>query len=114
MKKIVFLLAFFAFSLSYAQNSKIEGVILDGEFKNEPLAFASVSIKETNQTITSDLKGRYSLNVTPGTYTLVFNFIGYENIYVENVVVKNEEVVKMDEILKAKQISYTNDIALKQ
>jgi len=114
MKKIVFILTFLTFSLTYSQKSKIEGVVLDGEFKNEPLAFASVSIKETNQTFTSDIKGKYSLSVTPGTYTLIFSFIGYEIIHVKNVVVKNEEAVKVDEILKAKQISNIDDIAFKQ
>ncbi|MFD1062841.1 TonB-dependent receptor domain-containing protein [Winogradskyella litorisediminis] len=59
----------------------IAGKILDKEFNNEPLPFANVLIKGTTTGVTSDIDGLYQLeNLSPGSYTISFSYVGYETI----------------------------------
>ena len=68
---------FFLFSITYYSQSKIIGKVIDEEF-NETMPFANVLIKGTSQGVTTDFDGNYSLQVQPGTYTVVFSFVGYQ------------------------------------
>lgn len=66
----------FCFSQS---NGMIVGKVLDGEFDNNPLIFADVSIKETGIKLATDQTGLFVVeNLEDGDYTLVCSFIGYE------------------------------------
>src|SRR5690606_28851697 len=49
------------------------------EYNDEPLAFANVLIKGTTIGTTSDSDGLYGFeNLSLGSYTLIYSFIGYE------------------------------------
>lgn len=113
MKKITLVVALMVFSFGFSQNIKITGTVLDGEYNNEPLAFVNITVKETSQTITSDLNGKYTLNLLPGTYNLVYDFVGYETVEANNVEVKSKEIFFTDKILKAKQLSFKEDLVAK-
>ncbi|RKE98923.1 TonB-dependent receptor [Ichthyenterobacterium magnum] len=67
-------------TISFAQNAgSISGKLTDKEYNNEPLAFANVLIKGTTTGVTSDFDGLYLFEeLKPGTYTIVFSFVGYE------------------------------------
>ncbi|NMH89173.1 TonB-dependent receptor [Flavivirga algicola] len=80
MKKILVLLAVFTATFSQAQSTgSVVGNLTDKEYNNEPLAFANVLIKGTTKGTTSDFDGHYIFEgLTPGAYTLVFSFVGYE------------------------------------
>ena len=80
MKKTILLFILFISTFSYAQNTgSIVGKLIDKEYNDEPLAFANVLIKGTTKGTTSDIDGLYGFeNLDPGTYTLVFSFVGYE------------------------------------
>lgn len=84
-----------------SKNGEINGIILDNEYNNAPLAFASVTVKNTNSTITSEIDGSYSFNLKPGTYTLVFSFTGYKNIEINNIKVTANTTSNCDQILSA-------------
>ena len=56
---------------------KLAGNVIDGEFV-EPLAFANILVKGTTIGTTSDFDGKYQLELEPGTYTIVFSFVGYK------------------------------------
>ena len=75
-----------------AQNTgSIVGKITDKEYNNEPLAFANVLLKGTSKGGSSDFDGLYSFEgLGPGTWTVVFSFVGYvtQEIEVEVVVGK--------------------------
>ncbi|MBN8877280.1 MAG: carboxypeptidase-like regulatory domain-containing protein [Sphingobacteriales bacterium] len=74
MQKILLVSLFCLFSLiSFA--GKVSGLITDD--KGNPLAYASVSIKGTTKGTTSNSSGRYSINLSPGKYTLVCQYVGY-------------------------------------
>ncbi|GAA3645423.1 TonB-dependent receptor [Flavivirga jejuensis] len=80
MKKFIVLLAVFTASFLQAQSTgSVVGKLIDKEYNNEPLAFANVLIKGSTKGTTSDFDGYYRLEgLTPGSYTLIFSFVGYE------------------------------------
>ncbi len=80
-------------SFANAQNKgTIYGTITDKEANNAPLPFANVVIKNTSTGVTSDEKGKYTISVNPGSITLVFSFLGYDNIEVPVTVAAGEKV----------------------
>lgn len=113
MKKLFFIAAMFTLALGYAQEGKIKGYILDGENNKEALAFADISILNSDYSTVSNLDGSFALQVTPGSYTIVVNFIGYEPIEIENVIVRENKIILINKILKAKQVELHKEIALK-
>ena len=78
-----------------AQQGTVAGTITDGEFV-EPMAFANVLVKDTTIGTTSDFDGKYELNLDPGSYTLVFSFVGYDTQEISNIEVKANEVTTID------------------
>lgn len=80
MKRILIVILSLVTSLIYAQSTgSIVGKLTDKEFNNEPLAFANILIKGTTTGTTSDIDGLYQFEeLAPGSYTLVFSFVGYE------------------------------------
>ena len=93
-------LLLFLVSTSLAQapeNGSIAGKLTDAEMDGAPLPFANVIIKGTSTGTTSDYDGLYILdNITPGTYTLVFSFIGYETLEVPDVKVEPGKVTEVN------------------
>ncbi|MGB7393660.1 MAG: TonB-dependent receptor [Pricia sp.] len=84
------LLVFFAALQIGAQGTgSIVGTLTDKEVNDEPLAFANVLIKGTTKGTTSDFDGLYEIaNLDPGTYTVVFSYLGYETVEIPNVAVE--------------------------
>ena len=67
-------------TLGFAQSKgTISGVITDKDLNNETLPFATVTVKGTTNTAQTDIDGKYALEVNPGTYVLVYGFLGYES-----------------------------------
>jgi uncharacterized membrane protein len=71
----------------FSKKGKIEGVVLDNEVENEPLAFATITVKNTDFETNSDLDGSFSFNLKPGKYSLEIQFLGYETIELGDVAV---------------------------
>lgn len=65
------------FTISYAQDGKISGVITDSE-SGQPIPFVNISVKDATSGGPSDLDGKYELTVKPGVKTMSFSAIGYE------------------------------------
>lgn len=80
IKRILIAILSLTAFINYAQSTgSITGKLVDKEFNNEPLAFANILIKGTTTGTTSDFDGLYTFEeLTPGSYTLVFSFVGYE------------------------------------
>ena len=67
-------------TLGFAQSKgTISGVITDKDLNNETLPFATVTVKGTTNAAQTDIDGKYALEVNPGTYVLVYGFLGYES-----------------------------------
>lgn len=78
-----------------AQNGTLSGKLIDGDF-NDVLAFATVAVKDTNDGTSSDFDGKYSLELSPGTYTIVYSFVGYKTKEVTDVVIKANKTTVLD------------------
>jgi hypothetical protein len=54
---------------------KVTGKVTDD--KGNVLPYASILVKGTTRGVTADNEGRYALDLAPGTYTLVCQYVGY-------------------------------------
>ncbi len=88
----------------------IQGKVQDKEASNEALPFANVFIKDSQMGTTTDMDGSYTFKANPGTYTVVFSFVGYQTIEVPNVVVKEGEVTTLETII----LGASEGVALKE
>jgi len=93
---IICIINCFAVFVYASVRGKVAGHITSAEDRS-PLAGANVVIEGTNLGAAADQDGYYAiLNVPPGTYTLNVTMIGYENVRVENVVVKMDLTADVD------------------
>ncbi len=84
---------FFLFS---QQSGSIVGKISDKEQDNDPLPFADARVQGTTLGATTDFDGLFEIpNVTPGTYTVIISFVGYETLEIPNVVVEPNKVTEV-------------------
>ena len=109
MKKFtIILLLLFAGFTQAQEKGIIEGIVLDGQQTNEPLAFVIVTLKNASINTSTNIDGAYALEVKPGTFTLVFNFPGYEKIEASNIIVKAGEITSIKNIaLAARELVFS-------
>ena len=89
--QITILLIMFSFaSTLFAQNLKVEGVVVDQETK-EPLIGATVLIKGVGEGTVTDLDGVFSISA-PKESTLSITYLGYA---AQEVVVKDESRLRI-------------------
>ncbi|MEM1259492.1 MAG: carboxypeptidase-like regulatory domain-containing protein [Bacteroidota bacterium] len=105
MKYVIYIIAFLCITSSFSQETgSIVGKLTDRELNDEPLAFANILIKGTTTGTTSDFDGLYEFsNIEPGTYTLVFRFLGYETIEIPNVKVEPDKVTTVNVPMSASE-----------
>ncbi|MBU2508749.1 MAG: TonB-dependent receptor [Bacteroidetes bacterium] len=85
-------------------NGSIKGLISDFDSK-QPLIGANVVILGTTTGAASDVNGNYTIaNVSPGTYSLNFSYLGYGAKIKTDIVVKPGRVTKVDLDLKESSI----------
>ncbi len=112
-------LLFFAFP-SLAQNGRIITGNVVSTQENKALESVTITEKGTNNSVTSDMNGNYSLKLTKENSALVFSYVGYGtkevpvsgksilNAVLENQVIMNEVVVTAFGIKKEKKsLGYT-------
>ncbi|HET7360615.1 MAG TPA: carboxypeptidase-like regulatory domain-containing protein, partial [Salinimicrobium sp.] len=84
----------------YLETGSIAGKLTDKEMNGMPLPFANVIIKGTTIGTVTDYDGLYTIeDIEPGTYTLVFSFVGYETITIPNVEVMGGKVTEINTAL---------------
>ncbi len=59
-----------------AQKAIFRGQMVDNETAN-PISFANIFIEELGTGDVSDIDGFFSFELDPGTYNLVFSYVGY-------------------------------------
>jgi len=77
-----------------AQTGKVSGTIKD-DSDNSPLVNATVSTAE-NQSSKSDFEGDYTLELSEGTYTVIYKYVGYSVKEISDVVVKSGQITNLD------------------
>ncbi len=108
---LTLLLAALTSSLTYASSDgeffgtkgKIAGTVID-DF-GETLIGVQVFIEGTTRGALTDVDGRYSIvNLDPGTYTVVFSYIGFATVKVEEVEVIVDKTTTVDMTLQEEVI----------
>ncbi len=103
---------FLFFSLySFSQNGTISGVLSDKDLKGEPLPFANVTIKGTSYSTTTDIAGKYAIDIPEGNYTIIFSFLGYESKTKTFAILSNQKVT-INEILGSGSVTI-EDVVVK-
>ena len=96
MKHFYLLLLLLFSSALHAQQSRIYGTVRDDS--GQPLGFATVFVRELNNGTTSNADGQYEIQVAPATYTVYFQYVGYET-RVETITI-GPAGVRLDIVLK--------------
>ncbi|PCH75688.1 MAG: hypothetical protein COB98_08490 [Flavobacteriaceae bacterium] len=60
------------------QTGNVAGKVLDANETDTSLVFATVLIKELDLQVATDMEGAFSFQLSPGSYTLEVDFIGYQ------------------------------------
>jgi len=92
MKKIFFSLLFFlTTSFLFGQTAGIQGKVISSD--DSPIQNVSVSVLGTNYSATTNEDGEFLIeNVATGEYQLLLVALGFNNVFVDNVKVKESEV----------------------
>lgn len=69
-------LCFFSFTVAYAQNGTVSGVVKGAN--DAFLAGATVAVQGQKKAVTTDTEGKYALALPAGKYTIVISYTGYE------------------------------------
>lgn len=89
------LMAVFLCLPAYGQG-KIAGRVTDGA-SGEPLPGVNVLVEGTLQGAPTNEDGNYViLNVRPGSYTLVFSFVGFQAKHITDVIVSTGQTTRLD------------------
>lgn len=113
MRKIVFILAIIVCQFANAQEKgTIKGKLLDKDYNNAPLAYASVTVKGTTIGTETDDNGDYSISIKPGNYTVLFSFLGYKTIE-QAVVVVAGQAVTVNKTMSAEEGETLETVMLK-
>lgn len=96
MRALTLLLIFLSLT-SFAQEDNIHGTILDRQ--NDPIPFATVNIKDSSRGTVADAEGKFSLYLTPGSYTLEARAMGYQRA-VTTITVKDTPLRTVDFFLE--------------
>ncbi|WP_394751300.1 TonB-dependent receptor [Spongiimicrobium salis] len=126
MRVIVLILCLIgSLQIGAQETGSIVGKLTDKEANDEPLAFANIIIKGSTKGTTSDFDGLYELaDLEPGTYVLVFSYLGYQNVEIPDVKVEAGKVttvnvpmsasegVSLDEVVVTTQARRDSETAL--
>ena len=84
----------------FSQTGTLSGNITDQDY-GDAMIGATVQIKGTKLGAMTKVDGSYTIKkITPGTYIVTFSYIGYAKTEVKDVIIKADEVTKIDITLK--------------
>ena len=87
-KNLLIIIVFLCFTQWIAaQTGEIRGTIIE-KSTGEPMPGTTVYIETLNAGTVSDLDGKYSLKVTPGTYTVRISFVSFNTVELTGVKVE--------------------------
>ena len=112
MKNVIASLLFLITATAFSQQVNLKGQVLDSEFNNEPLAFANVKVKGLDLEAVSDENGYYKIALTPGSYTLIVDFIGYESLVINDVMLDAADLELDPVVLGARRMKKDISVAV--
>jgi hypothetical protein len=75
-------------------STEVSGTIKSA-LNNEPLPFSSVLVKGTTKGASANNMGFYTISLEPGTYVLVFQYIGYQTVEQKITVTKTPQTINI-------------------
>lgn len=94
----------------WAQGSKVTGKLTDE--RGDALIGANVFVKSIGKGTMTNVEGKYTLNLAPGTYEISISYIGYETLVWKNVVLSaNQSLIKNGQ-LKPKENDQLNTVVI--
>ncbi|HRY99131.1 MAG TPA: carboxypeptidase-like regulatory domain-containing protein, partial [Bacteroidales bacterium] len=97
MRKLSIIALLLFSTLAMAQRGTIRGSVFD-DGTGESLVGVSILIKGTLRGCITDLDGKFSLDIEPGTYDLQISYISYQTITIEDLQVKAGEVKLLNDM----------------
>src|ERR1700710_2983244 len=98
MKKVYYLFVFLSFLVTATYAQTITGTVKD---QNETLIGATVRVGGTTNGTATDVNGKYTLKVSPGSYKLTASYAGYETI-TKDVTLTAGQTLTVDFVLNQK------------
>ncbi len=96
-RSILLIMMFLTFGLGLSAQTILRGTVTDDTGK--PLDFANVTLEKEGIYIggtATELDGTYSIPVDPGTYTVVFSMVGFQDQEITGVLVKSGKSTTLD------------------
>ena len=87
MRNLVILIFILSSIVSKANFYSLSGYVYDKN--NQPIPYANVFVKNTTIATSSDINGKYFLELTEGTYEIVYKMLGYEEKVLDVTIQKN-------------------------
>ncbi|MBE0637065.1 MAG: TonB-dependent receptor [Bacteroidales bacterium] len=113
MKKTLLLLfAALITSSLVAQKGKVRGTVFE-EGTGESLVGVTVLVKGTLNGTTTDLDGKFTLEVAEGTHDIQFSYISFQTMVIEAVKVKANDVTVIPDILMKESSMELTEIVIK-
>lgn len=105
MRKITTLLFLF---ISFYSFSQIKGTVTDG--KGNAMSFVNIYVQDTYTSTTSNDQGKFELNIkTPGTYIILFQYLGYKT---EKKIVQAERFPQIVEVVLTEEEIKLNEVVI--
>lgn len=95
MKNLLLFAVLLFSTATFAQKGKIRGQVIDAT-NGEPLFGATALIKGTTNGNITDFDGKFTIDVEPGTYTVVISYVSFATQEISDVVVKAGGVQVVD------------------
>jgi TonB-dependent receptor len=94
-----FMFLFAITSSVVAQTGTIRGTIFE-DSTGDPILFGNVQVVGNTIATTSDLDGAYTIELEPGTYSILFTYIGFSDLTISDVVVTDGQITTLDVRIK--------------
>ena len=88
-------LLFLSFTNLVLASGYVRGTVIDS-YLGEPVIYAEVKILDLNLITLTDLDGRYSFELSPGTYTISVEYLGYDKKAINGVQIEDGSVELVD------------------
>lgn len=97
MRQLLTILFLLTALLATAQNGTIRGTVIEDE-SGFTVIGANVLVKDTDRGTVTDLDGKFSIEIEPGTYTVQISYIGFQTLTISDVEVVAGQVNTLGEI----------------
>lgn len=96
-QRLIFFLIFFVMTeFSFGKTGIIKGVVID-EGTGDPMIGARISVENQKFGALTKINGDFIIqNIPEGVYTIKINYVGYQTITINDVVVKSNQVTTLD------------------